>query len=54
MPELKSENSNHSELTHAKQVLNQGINETKKLGLDWNKQNDMLSVVTPTLKRTIN
>ena len=31
--ELKSENNNQSELTYAKQVLNQGSNETKILGL---------------------
>ena len=31
--ELESENSNQSELTYAKQVLNQGSNETKILGL---------------------
>ena len=33
VPELESENSNQSELTCAKQVLNQGSNETKILGL---------------------
>ena len=31
--ELESENSNQSELTYAKPVLNQGSNETKILGL---------------------
>ena len=51
MPELESENSNQSELTYAKQVLNQGSNETKILGLGWNKRNDKLSVVTPTSKK---
>ena len=51
MPELESENSNQSELTYAKQVLNQGSNEAKILGLGWNKQNDTLSVVTPTFKK---
>ena len=50
MPELESENSNQSELTYAKQVLNQGSNETKILGLGWNKQNDTLSVATATFK----
>ena len=50
MPKLESENSNQNELTYSKQVLNQGSNETKKLGLGWNKQNDALSVVTPTFK----
>ena len=49
--ELESENSNQSELTYAKQVLNQGSNETKILGLGWNKRNDALSVVTPTFKK---
>ena len=33
VPELESKNSNQSELTYAKQVLNQGSNETKILGL---------------------
>ena len=33
VPELESENSNQSELTYAKQVLNQGSNGTKILGL---------------------
>ena len=51
MPTLESDNSNQSQLTYAKQVLNQGSNETKILRLDWNKQNDTLSVVTPTLKK---
>ena len=51
MPELESENSNQSELTYAKQVLNQGSNETKILGLGWNKRNNTLSVVTPTFKK---
>ena len=51
MPELESENSNQSELTYAKQVLNQGSNETKILGLGWNKQNDTLSVATATFKK---
>ena len=51
VPELESENSNQSELTYAKQVLNQGSNETKILGLGWNKRNDKLSVVTPTSKK---
>ena len=51
MPELESENSNQSELTCAKQVLNQGSNETKILGLGWNKQNDTLSVVISTFKK---
>ena len=51
VPELESENSNQSELTYAKQVLNQGGNETKILGLEWNKRNDTLSVVTPTFKK---
>ena len=46
--ELESENSNQNELTYAKQVLNQGSNETKILNLGWNKWNDTLSVVTPT------
>ena len=54
VPELESKNSNQSELTYAKQVLNQGSNETKILDLGWNKHNDTLSVVTPTLKKTIN
>ena len=49
--ELESENSNQSELTYAKQVLNQGRNETKILGLEWNKRNDTLSVVTLTFKK---
>ena len=51
VPELESENSNQSELIYAKQVLNQGSNETKILGLGWNKQNDTLSVLTPTFKK---
>ena len=34
MPTLESENSNQSQLTYAKQVLNQGSNETKILGLE--------------------
>ena len=51
MPTLESENSNQSQLTYAKQVSNQGSNETKILRLGWNKQNDRLSVVTPTLKK---
>ena len=51
VPELESENSHQSELTYAKQVLNQGSNETKILGLGWNKRNDTLSVVTPTSKK---
>ena len=51
MPTLESENSNQSQLTYAKQVSNQGSNETKILRLGWNKQNDTLSVVTPTLKK---
>ena len=51
MPELKSENSNQSELTYAKQVLNQGSNETTILGLGWNKRNNTLSVATPTFKK---
>ena len=37
VPELESENSNESELTYAKQVLNQDSKETKILGLGWNK-----------------
>ena len=40
--ELESENSNQSELTYAKQVLNQGSNETKILRLGWNKRNDTM------------
>ena len=40
VPELESENSNQSELTYAKQVLNQGSNESKILALGWNKRND--------------
>ena len=51
VPELESENSNQSELIYAKQVLNQGSNETKILGLGWNKQNDTLLVLTPTFKK---
>ena len=51
MPELQSENNNQSELTYAKQVLNQGSNETKILDLGWNKRNDTLSVVTLTFKK---
>ena len=50
MPELESEDSNQSELTYADQVLNQDSNETKILGLGWNKRNDALSLVTPTFK----
>ena len=50
--ELESESSDQSDLTYAKQVLNQGSNETKILGLGWNKQNDTLSVVTPTFKNS--
>ena len=49
--EMESEDSNPSELTYATQVLNRGNNETKTLGLGWNKQNYILSVVTPTLKK---
>ena len=48
---MESENSNQSELTYAKEVLNQVSNETKILGLDWNKQNDTLTLVTPTSKK---
>ena len=33
VPKWESKNSNQSELTYSKQVLNQGSNETKKLGL---------------------
>ena len=51
VPELESENSNQSELTYAKQVINQGSNETKIVGLGWNKQSDTLSVVPPTFKK---
>ena len=51
MTELQSENNNQSELTYAKQVLNQGSNETKILDLGCNKRNDTLSVVTPTFKK---
>ena len=51
MSELQSENNNQSELTYAKQVLNQGSNETKILDLGWNKRNDTLSVVTLTFKK---
>ena len=47
---MEGESSNLSELTHAKQVLNQDSNETKILGLGRNKQNYTLSVVTPTIK----
>ena len=49
--ELESENSNQSELNYAKQVLNQGSNETKILELSWNKRNDILPIVTPTFKK---
>ena len=35
--EMESEDSNPSELTYATQVLNRGNNETKTLGLGWNK-----------------
>ena len=51
VPELESENSNQSELTYAKHVLNQGSNETKILGLGWNKRSDTLSVVRPIFKK---
>ena len=34
IPELESENSNPSQLTYAKQVLNQGSNERKIPGLE--------------------
>ena len=34
VPKFERKNSNQSELTYAKQVLNQGSNETKILGLD--------------------
>ena len=51
MPELESENNEQSELTYIKQILNQGSNEIKILGLGWNKQNDTSSVVTPALKK---
>ena len=51
VPELQIENSNQSELTCAKQALNQGSNETKILGLGWNKGHDALSVVTLTFKK---
>ena len=51
MPEMESENSNQSELTYTKQVLKQVSNETKILRLDWNKQNDTLTLVTPTSKK---
>ena len=40
VPELESENSKQSELTYARQVLNQGSNESKILALGWNKRND--------------
>ena len=49
--ELESKNSNQSELNYAKQVLNQGSNETKILELSWNKRNDILPIVTPTFKK---
>ena len=49
--EMESESSNPSEFTYATQVLNRGNNETKTLGLGWNKQNYILSVVTSTLKK---
>ena len=51
IPELESENSNPSELTYAKQVLNHGSNERKILALGWNKRNDTLSVITQTFKK---
>ena len=51
VPELESENNDQNELTYIKQILNQGSNEIKILGLGWNKQNDTLSVVTPTFKK---
>ena len=51
IPELESENSNPSELTYAKQVLNHGSNERKILALGWNKRNDTLSVITQTIKK---
>ena len=51
MSEFESKNSNQSELTYTKQVLSPGSNETKILGLGWNKRNDTLSVVTTTFKK---
>ena len=54
VPKFERKNSNQSELTYAKQVLNQGSNETKIFGQGWNNRNDTLSVVTPTLKKPIN
>ena len=53
VPELESENSNQSELTYAKEVLNQGSNKTKIFGLEWNRGNDTPSVVTPTFRKNL-
>ena len=53
VPELESKNSNQSELTYAKQVLNQGSNETKILSLGWSRRNDGLSLVTTTFKKNL-
>ena len=50
VPESESESSNQSELTYVKLVLNQHSNETKILGLGWNKRNDTISVVQPIFK----
>ena len=41
LPELESERSNQSELTYSKEVLNKGSNETKTLGMDYDKQNTL-------------
>lgn len=38
---MESERSNQSELTYSKEVLNKGSNETKTLGMDYDKQNTL-------------